>query len=498
MAGDDADPAVPGYDPDISAELYTTNGDTDTHAHEALRHARLHAGDVDLRDGVGLRSRRRVGGRGLRQRLQLPRRRGADPGRVREEHPVRARRRASRRTTRTTRCRSSAATAAGLRRRPVRRLLRRPAAGRRDRQARARATCSSTTGSTAAATAVGAGRRVARRRALRRRERRLLRRVPRHGRGHAAGRRGRGLVHRRKRRHGAADRASEHFTYTRPQDTRQPTVLVLANEDYTGVNPTYPAGDDRAEVRSTSTSRARRRTAHAPTCGTSTPRACPHHLGVLSHYDAVVWYLGDNRLTQDPEDDADRHVRSGSSRTSRSPSAQQYLTIAVRDFLNEGGKLAPRRRDGRSTTAAGLGDAVGGIYYGLDGAPEEDCVGHVGPLRATACCWPTTSASTTSARHAHRRRRPGPRRPASRTRSPASTATFGGRRRRPTRSTRRASSRRPATCCRSASSRSSRAQGAAEYVTQGVDPFAPVEGTGTPARCTQDASYMRPARRRST
>ena len=32
MVGDDAHPAVPGYDPDISAELYTTNGDTDTHA----------------------------------------------------------------------------------------------------------------------------------------------------------------------------------------------------------------------------------------------------------------------------------------------------------------------------------------------------------------------------------------------------------------------------------------------------------------------------------
>jgi murein tripeptide amidase MpaA len=32
MAGDDAHPAVPGYDPDISAELYTTNGDTDSHA----------------------------------------------------------------------------------------------------------------------------------------------------------------------------------------------------------------------------------------------------------------------------------------------------------------------------------------------------------------------------------------------------------------------------------------------------------------------------------
>ena len=32
MAGDDATPAVPGYDPDISAELYTTNGETTEHA----------------------------------------------------------------------------------------------------------------------------------------------------------------------------------------------------------------------------------------------------------------------------------------------------------------------------------------------------------------------------------------------------------------------------------------------------------------------------------
>ncbi len=35
MAGDDANPAVPGYDPDISAELYTTNGDIDTHMQAA-------------------------------------------------------------------------------------------------------------------------------------------------------------------------------------------------------------------------------------------------------------------------------------------------------------------------------------------------------------------------------------------------------------------------------------------------------------------------------
>ncbi|WP_428966711.1 M14 family metallopeptidase [Micromonospora fluostatini] len=39
LAGDDANPAVPGYDPDLSAELYTTNGDTDSHA--TVRHGTL-------------------------------------------------------------------------------------------------------------------------------------------------------------------------------------------------------------------------------------------------------------------------------------------------------------------------------------------------------------------------------------------------------------------------------------------------------------------------
>ena len=78
MAGNDViGSAIPGYDPDISAELYTTNGDTDSHMQEAYGDARLHAGDVDVRVGVRRQSRRRVGGRGLRERVQLPGRRGA-------------------------------------------------------------------------------------------------------------------------------------------------------------------------------------------------------------------------------------------------------------------------------------------------------------------------------------------------------------------------------------------------------------------------------------
>ena len=51
---------------------------------------------------------------------------------------------------------------------------------------------------------------------------------------------------------------------------------------------------------------------------------------------------------------------------------QQYLTLSVRDYLNGGGKLL---HTGETAGYYGtLGSALGGIYYGLDGAPEEDCV----------------------------------------------------------------------------------------------------------------------------
>jgi hypothetical protein len=51
---------------------------------------------------------------------------------------------------------------------------------------------------------------------------------------------------------------------------------------------------------------------------------------------------------------------------------QQYLTIAVRDFLNEGGKLI---HDGELTQYQGLPgfESVGGLWYGLNGDPTAPC-----------------------------------------------------------------------------------------------------------------------------
>ncbi len=74
---------------------------------------------------------------------------------------------------------------------------------------------------------------------------------------------------------------------------------------------------------------------------------------------------------------------------------QQYLTMAVRDFLNEGGKLV---HAGETAGYYGLlGGPLGGIYYGLDGAPDQDCVVTVRLLQRLPAAAPTTSPSTTSA-----------------------------------------------------------------------------------------------------
>ena len=51
---------------------------------------------------------------------------------------------------------------------------------------------------------------------------------------------------------------------------------------------------------------------------------------------------------------------------------QQYLTLSVRDYLNERGKVL---HAGETAGYFGtLGSTIGGIYYGLDGAPDQDCV----------------------------------------------------------------------------------------------------------------------------
>jgi hypothetical protein len=162
---------------------------------------------------------------------------------------------------------------------------------------------------------------------------------------------------------------SEHFTYAVAQDTGN-SVLVVANEDYTGVNPEEnpsTVGPKYVEAHVA----ALQANGVTPDVWDVDAQGVPHDLGVLGHYDAVLWYLGDNRLTQDPEDAL---IRYGNNELPDLAVAerQQYLTLAMRDYLNEGGKVAYA---GETTAYYGLGGSLfGGIYYGLDGYPEQECV----------------------------------------------------------------------------------------------------------------------------
>ncbi len=174
---------------------------------------------------------------------------------------------------------------------------------------------------------------------------------------------------------------SEDFTYTVQSDTGD-DVLVIANEDYEGVNPTYPPTVtapkyDEDHVQAVEDA------GYSVDVWDVSAQGVPHDLGVLSHYDAVLWYLGDNRLTQDPEDFLTQ-TPLGNLQDVSVAERQQYLTMAVRDYLNEGGKLIHAGETAQYQGLAGISTAVGGLYYGLDGAPEEDCVIVAQPNSATA------------------------------------------------------------------------------------------------------------------
>ena len=120
------EPGAPGFDPDLCAELYTTNGETTDHAYTAVRHAR--------------RGRRRWRSDGDAPTAAASCSRTTRPTcRPSSRRTCRSRSTSrSRPTTRPTPSRTSATSRRTSCRRPFADLLRRPADGRGQRQARAR------------------------------------------------------------------------------------------------------------------------------------------------------------------------------------------------------------------------------------------------------------------------------------------------------------------------------------------------------------------------
>jgi Zinc carboxypeptidase/Immune inhibitor A peptidase M6 len=121
-------------------------------------------------------------------------------------------------------------------------------------------------------------------------------------------------------------KTSAHFTY-RVHDDIGGDVLVLAVEDVTGLSPVQGGGTARY---------ADEVAASLAAAGYSSDvydfdamgRKAPHHLGVLSHYKAVVWETGDDLILRSPGQTAGTTAK-----------AALDTELSVRDYLNEGGKL---------------------------------------------------------------------------------------------------------------------------------------------------------------
>jgi hypothetical protein len=138
--------------------------------------------------------------------------------------------------------------------------------------------------------------------------------------------------------------ASDKFTYRVATDIGG-QVLILAAEDVTGASPaqgvaTAKYADDYAAALTASG-----HTSDVYDVDVN-GRFAPHHLGVLSHYKAVVWETGDDIIPRDVGQPAGTAAELALD-----------LELTVRDYLNEGGKLLYTGK------YAGFASGADGAYY---------------------------------------------------------------------------------------------------------------------------------------
>lgn len=125
----------------------------------------------------------------------------------------------------------------------------------------------------------------------------------------------------------AGGERTEPFSYTLELDTDRP-VLVVAAEDYTGGDPDYPSTDGPRHLAAYTDALERADVAFDVYDIDAHGRTPPSFLGVLGHYKGLVWMTGDDRAM---------HPKGWPA--NESSVAQRDLMLAVRDFMNEGGKV---------------------------------------------------------------------------------------------------------------------------------------------------------------
>ena len=120
---------------------------------------------------------------------------------------------------------------------------------------------------------------------------------------------------------------SESFTYTVESDSSR-RVLIVAAEDYTGASPVYADQSGPNYLSFYTDALTANGVAFDVYDVDAHGRTAPDALGVLNHYDAVVWYTGNDTVTREP----------GWGPGNASRLAMQEI-LELRDFVNAGGRV---------------------------------------------------------------------------------------------------------------------------------------------------------------
>jgi hypothetical protein len=153
-------------------------------------------------------------------------------------------------------------------------------------------------------------------------------------------------------------RRSSSFTYEAVSDSNKRT-LIMAAEDYTGVSPPQAPGPHYLSYYQEALTE--KGIAHDVYDVDAKGRTAPDHLGVLSHYDAVLWYTGDDTIPREPT--------QGPGNASRLAIQELY---EIREFLNSGGRVAYTGKHAGTAHTSGNPQ----FYDPFENAP---CVGAVAP-----------------------------------------------------------------------------------------------------------------------
>jgi hypothetical protein len=127
-----------------------------------------------------------------------------------------------------------------------------------------------------------------------------------------------------------AGKTSNSFTF-HVDETNANQVLILADTDYTGPSnfPAYTAGDGTPPFLTAYTDAVAASGRTFDVYDVDAMGAAPDHLGVLGHYDAVIWYTANDLLSR----------VAGQPGGTGAETQANTMMLEVRAFLNEGGRL---------------------------------------------------------------------------------------------------------------------------------------------------------------